>query len=980
MSNLPIENLISNLGFSGSRNLVYKDEFINQNISKHDIKILNEINPFAVYLVDNKPFVLFIENSSSDSNLKNISKLVWNSQIPVAFVCDSNSVKIFNGKSMDFETEILNEIGADKINNFTHESEFSFYQISDPLFWDKYEKTYSQLHLNEYLLKNIMSLTDVLKNTYQIKFATKLVLRLIFIRYLIDRGVDLDYTNFSCDIDKSQQALLSVCKDKEQLYKLFQHLKDKFNGNLFELGDEITDLSLTSDVFELLSEFLSGDIDLGSGQRSLFAMYDFKIIPVELISNIYEILLGKETRDKDNAFYTPNYLAEYILDKTTLVFLKSNKKYKILDPSCGSGIFLVNSFKRMIDINIGASLFCDDDELLQDILQNNIYGIDINEDAIDVTIFSLYLTVLDYKNPKTLSCFKLPNLKNNNLVVTDFFDDRKLESFKNIEFDFIIGNPPWGSVSDGMHLQYCKEHGHDKRQQNKEICRSFVFRARDFSSKNTVCSFILHSKILYTQKEPSKRFRQYLLKETCILDIVEMSSVRKLVFKNANAPAAVITFNYNSEENNLENRIIYTSLKPNMFFKLFNIIVVEKYDVKYVPQNLLYENDWAWKTIVYGFSADVDIIQKVKRNFYTVNDFIRNKNLNYGTGIQINGNESHDATHLKGKWYVDSRKGIDSFYVDLSKGRKLFEDKMRRPKPDQQQLFVPPYVLLKKGVDTKSYRYRSALSNDTFIYSDAVTGICGTQEDMECLYSLVGIFNSSFYSYLNVMLGTSAGIEREQGFSTEIFTYPSIASEDIANLVVKIQHQVQVEKETLFVSEIKSKQLINQLDDLVLNLFELKKDPFVEFTLNVQIPELTNSKQANIYRAVTPDELKLYAQCFIEQFTSIYNKVEKGVCIKLYPEVLKRYVVFEVEITDTINKNVETIFNSVPKENMELFTRIIRHDYNEMFHQIRDVIHFTENSFYIIKPNNYKYWHPAIAQMDLDDVLDQILSDDGGEE
>ena len=53
-------------------------------------------------------------------------------------------------------------------------------------------------------------------------------------------------------------------------------------------------------------------------------MYDFNIIPVELISNIYEILLGREARAKDNAFYTPNYLVEYILDKTTLGFLKEH--------------------------------------------------------------------------------------------------------------------------------------------------------------------------------------------------------------------------------------------------------------------------------------------------------------------------------------------------------------------------------------------------------------------------------------------------------------------------------------------------------------------------------------------------------------------------------------------------------------------------------------------------------------------------------
>ncbi|MFN1877588.1 hypothetical protein ACK2FP_17725 [Clostridioides difficile] len=92
-----------------------------------------------------------------------------------------------------------------------------------------------------------------------------------------------------------------------------------------------------------------------------------------------------------------------------------------------------------------------------------------------------------------------------------------------------------------------------------------------------------------------------------------MSSVRKLVFKNADAPAAVISFKYNESEENLNNRIIYTSLKPNVFFKLFNIIVIEKYDVKYISQKLLLENDWAWKTIVYGFSKDIDIIMNIKK-------------------------------------------------------------------------------------------------------------------------------------------------------------------------------------------------------------------------------------------------------------------------------------------------------------------------------------------------------------------------------
>lgn len=420
MKKLPIEKLIENLGFSGSKNLVNIDMLTKLDISKHDVKTLKVINPYAIYLVNSKPFILFIESSFEEKKLQQISKLIWNAQIPIAFICDSNSVKIFNGKALDLKSYLIEEIYNQSIEDFSEESEFSYLKISDPLFWDQYTKQYTKTHLNDYLLDNITSLTNKLKKKYKVKFATKLVLRLIFIRYLIDRGVDIAYKNFNHDIKASQKELLKITKNKVELYELFKYLKEKFNGNLFELNDEINNTCLTDEVFILLSDFLSGKISIDNGQMSLFSMYDFNIIPVELISNIYEILLGKEIRNKDNAFYTPNYLAEYILDKTTLEFLKNNRQYKILDPSCGSGVFLVNSFRRIIDMNLGDKLFCEDDKLLKELLLSNIYGIDINEDAIDVTIFSLYLTILDYKDPKILSEFKLPNLKGCNLIASDF--------------------------------------------------------------------------------------------------------------------------------------------------------------------------------------------------------------------------------------------------------------------------------------------------------------------------------------------------------------------------------------------------------------------------------------------------------------------------------------------------------------------------------------------------------------------------------
>ena len=973
---LPIETVIARLGYKNSENLIYYSEFNYSNYTNHIAKVVSEIKPYAIYFVDEKPFILFFDSLFDDASFKAISKQVWNAQVPVAIFSDDQTVKIYNGMSLDLSSYILEKATEIPIDNCSISTEFSYMEITNPLFWEKFSRKFSAAKLNHFLLSNITYLTDQLKNIYHIDFATKLVLRLIFIRFLIDRGVDLAYENFSSNIEQSQNELLKCLRNKDSIYGLFEHLGTKFNGNLFELDYELECPELTQDVFELLADFLSGTISMSDGQLSLFAMYDFNIIPVELISNIYEILLGREARIKDNAFYTPNYLAEYVLDKTTLGFLKEHSKYTILDPACGSGVFLVNSYRRMVEENLGGKMYCDDDDLLKSLLINHIYGIDINEEAIDVTIFSLYLTILDYKDPKSLSTFTLPYLKGTNLLVSDFFDDTKLKDLKALKFDFIIGNPPWGNVKSGLHLKYCEENGYKDKQQNNEICKSFVFRAKDFSNPHTTCCFILHSKpVLYNQKQPSKRFRRFLLGETKIHSIIEMSSVRKLVFENADAPAVIISFSY-TEGNNLENVINYTSIKPNIFFRLFNIIVIEKNDIKYVTQGMLYKFDWAWKTIVYGFSNDLSLLMRLKRCFHTILDEIKEQTppIVRGAGVEYHDGDKKDASHLLNKKLLESKNGVDHFFVNSNNTTLFSKSKVHRPR--EEALFISPYVLIPTGVNCNNYKLRAAFSDDTFVCKKTMYIIKGAEEQRSFLMNLVGLLNSSFYSYLNLMLGTSIGIEREQRFMEEILNYPYIFSEDIVNKTENI-HREKKKEDVLYFSDIDSE--IMKLDNLVLQEFGLKNNKFIDYAINIQIPELTNTNHKNIYRKVSIEELVEYSECFKKQFASIYSRVEKHIGIKFYQNLLNKFVVFELSVLDgTPDKTIDFI-EDIDKDK-ELLSRFCVFSHNDNFHQIKDVIHFSDNSFFIIKPNFYKYWHPAIAELDLSDVIDQIMNNSGGGE
>lgn len=340
-----IEEIIDKLGYRNSKELYYYEELasLKGKISLQNIKSIKEVKPYAFYCIENKPFVLFFEKINNEYERKELNKKIWNMQIPVVIFDDVDKIKIYNGSKLDINEvsiELLEEIDKKDCNE---ETDFSFWNIINQRFWVKYKKNYSNKKLNELMLENIKYITEQLKEKYHISYATRLILRMIFIRYLIDKEIDIDYKDFPKNINEAREKLIEITKDKKELYKLFEHLKDKFNGNLFELNNEIYDENLNDDALKLLSDFLSGKLVLNSGQISLFNMYDFNIIPVELISNIYEILLGKEVQERDKAFYTPDYLVNYIIEQSIKPLLGNSQNLKVLDPSCGSrNIFSTN--------------------------------------------------------------------------------------------------------------------------------------------------------------------------------------------------------------------------------------------------------------------------------------------------------------------------------------------------------------------------------------------------------------------------------------------------------------------------------------------------------------------------------------------------------------------------------------------------------------------------------------------------------------
>lgn len=487
-----IETVIQRLGYNNSEKLFYLSEIDKcTDLSWHDRRVLRELAPYATYVVDGSVLTVFFDDLNNREDVDLHGK-IWNAQIPVVISDEGNYIKIYNGKSMDLSVDkkiILSDIVSYDLSQCDDKTEFSYWNVTNSLSLDHYEKSMGKKNLNDFLIDNLRYITKRLKDEYNISFANKLMLRVLFIRYLIDRGVNIGYMGLGDNVKKSQETFLNIIQNKDDFLKLVKYLKARFNGNLFEIDEQKEKNEITQESLVMLHDFLTAREEMKTGQLCLFPYYDFNIIPIELISNIYEILLGKEKQNKDKAFYTPEYLVDYIVNRTVGRYLINENECKVLDPSCGSGIFLVKSLQKILERNAETNGFLQDKDKINTLIKENIYGVDYNEEAVDVSVFSLYVTLFDYQDPKSLEDFRLPLLKNENILCGDFFDEDKMKPIEKVDFKFILGNPPWGSVNQHNYKKYCDDR--NVIAQDREISVAFLLKVQEIGNPNTECNLVI---------------------------------------------------------------------------------------------------------------------------------------------------------------------------------------------------------------------------------------------------------------------------------------------------------------------------------------------------------------------------------------------------------------------------------------------------------------------------------------------------------
>ena len=990
-------------------------------ISSRVKRFFEQTNPNAFFCLDNKPMILFFENPPNKGKLH---KDIWNfNETPIVIVIENSAVEIYNGfKLIESKPNkgFLTSLGNDENLN-----DFTYFKLVTGKTWENYELELSYKNRVDYkLLTNIKDARHLIINNFPktenqdvkklyTKITNALLGKIIFVRYLIDREVIL---NFEGEAKSwTTPDFCALLQNSKRTTDFFSYLTDKntgFNGDLFPITENEYAI-IPNEAYKILINLLNSQ-EIGTGQLPLFDLYDFSVIPTEFISNIYESFVGIEKKenkkDDDGVHYTPLFLVDYILSETVEKFIKQNKSYhcKVLDPSCGSGVFLVEILRKLIEQyreqnkEIAENEKEKFKEALKNIAKENIFGIDKDESAVQVAIFSIYLTLLSEMDPPEISNFKFPSLLNTNFFCADFFDETKtfntVFSKNDFQFDFIIGNPPWfrgqnekrKTKQEPLYVQYVNKR--KKRENifeniigNKEIAQAFLLRSSDFSSENTKSVLIVTSKVLYNLQ--SKGFRNYFLNNYLIERVFELAPVRREVFDKSNdkaiAPACVLFFNYANGQNTDKNLMEHIALKPSRFFSMFKIFTVSRHDIKTVQQDRLKEYDWLWKVLVYGSYLDFNFIKRLYNDFDTIGNIIKQKKIIFKQGLKRkDGEKQIKILELKGKPFLDTQKKQLQPFMIFDSNQKWEEESVGYIYKENEEPYIElfqPYSLLITGGIFKDFTSNAAVNKKERIFTSSVRALKIEQEkQLDILYSINSILCSSFFSYYMLNLGVSSGIEREESEDAEIEKMWYLDIPNVLSKTKKIE-EYEEQKHNLKNKTIQNISVKEQCDNIVLPQLKLnlEEKTLLDYANNITIPIQMRHKNYTKYfepfkfnDAVLTD----YANLFIDRFKSSFVSVGKKFVVEIWhtQQIIGMFfkVISESEYEqDIMWKNKQKDTSGVFQKIIELGTEKIT---DQLFIQ-KDIRGFEKDYFYVFKPNEKRFWHKAVGYLDVYEFLDAIL-------
>lgn len=724
-------------------------------------------------------------------------------------------------------------------------------------FYNEYRNI--RLHIFENMKENNPE-TD--ENTLLEK-VQKLLDRFLFICFCEDKGLlEKDFFNTILKKGKDFGSIFDIFKVFCNWINLGNPKENisHFNGGLFKNDDVLNSLNIDDKVFEELKKISDYDFDSDLNVNILGHIFEQSISDIEELKKSIsgeEFDQKKSKRKKDGIFYTPQYITKYIVENSIKNWLDDKRKelgeddlpklnekdyifdiakknytknyrkhiefwqqyreavrnIKIIDPACGSGAFLITAFEFLLNYNkylddkifdlVGTSdLFSD---RTKEILQNNIFGVDLNKESVEITKLSLWLKTAD-KN-KTLASLE-NNIKCGNSLIDDpeiagnlaFNWEKEFpEIFANGGFDIVVGNPPYGVNFDDKTKKYLLEF--DKLVPDYEIYIYFISLYRKILKNNGYLSYIFPNTFLSTLF--GKKYRENLFNTITVKEIIDLSNDNTFI----DASVRTIIFSFKNILENSDIKFLKTRDKTFYSFKDY-------------LKNEVMENIENIASLFFQNKKEKEIISKIKNNPKLADFFEVSQGL-----IPYDKYRGHDEYTIKNRiWHSNVKK--DETYKKELKGEDVKQYLLNwnnelwisygewLAAPRERKFFVNKRILIREITKDKLF---ACYTEEEFYNTPSLINVINEKDILELKYILT-IINSKLLGWYHNKTSPKAN----KGL------FPKILVNDVRNLPLV---NISLEKQQPFIEKAdKMLSLNKELQDLsqkfqrmLLRKFDLEK-------------------------------------------------------------------------------------------------------------------------------------------------------------
>ncbi len=970
---------------------VTEAEVIRNNLEKR-IKYSTVINPeqinaTAIYELSGSPCIYFTQlKEANPRELAKLHKLSWNHGLaPMLWVITPDEVLLYNSYSQPTEQDEIDpnqhlierfettEDDLKRMNKYASRLEIESGEFWK---WEKAQQIDRKQRVDKILVKDLNDAEKKLTQEKQLarQFAHALLIRSVFVAYLQDRGI-LNQEFFSRRFGvKSFKVLLN---DKLATYDLFTWLQTIFNGDLFPITLQEKN-AVEKQHLEVVQSLIGGVEEIATGQQRLWQFYDFKVIPIELISSIYESFIYADdsiSAEDNSTHYTPINLVDLVISE---VFKNLDGNAKILDLACGSGVFLVESLRRLV-VKRCANGEIPTRYLIRATLYNQIFGVDIEPKAVQIAAFSLYLTALelDYELEKTRKLtddLKFEKLIGKNLFASDAFNEtsefNQIEVFAQKQFNAIIGNPPWTKSKSKSIKKYCErkrpEFGYPDGYPTAKGTppdQAFLWRIGDFANDKTCIGLIFHAQRFFSNEVLSKKAKASLLIRFKPKVIVNLSKYRRDdLFPKSEAPAIVLIAEGKRSEP--EDYFYFVCPERSIDFQRHGIVEIGSEHIKKLPVFSAALDSDMLKIATWGSARDMYLVQKLQL-FPKIEQVAGNL---FKNGFKI-GNKKHlipEEMHDK-KWL--SSREMPRYKIDITALGILPYKKLESSR--NPEIYKAPLIIVSQKVESDGLC--AAFSEDDIVYIESYSAISLPQNLVHLAHYLNGVIHSSVASYFIFMTASSWGIERKIVMKQDLVRLPiPEPNEDNQALITQI---IEIEGR-LCESPSKSveKKLKKQLDKAVFDLYGLNDDEriLIEDTTQITIDLYMNREKSVAFTKPKATDLEAYTLNFISVIEAFFDTLKERsiaadifsitntplqvVKFRILPYPGREQVIQTVQSEDLITV-LKSIANQLPsKLGDRIFTR-------------RNLKVCVGDNIYIIKPCQLRYWSRSAGFNDANDII-----------